>query len=304
MSRPRTRTLAALTALAAGALGLALVGTAQPAAAEQLCTGTIGAQTIGDDVRVPAGAACTLDGTIVDGNVLVGPGARLTVTGATIDGNIQDDGGSAGHVAVTDARIGGNIQLEQGSSAAVADTTIDGDLQLESNVGQLRATGSTIGGNLQANQNTGGLTIIDNRIDGNLQCQSNAPAPTGGGNVVEGSAEGQCATLTGTSTTPPTTTTRPTSRIAGADRYATAVQISHVAFPGGAPTVYLANGARSADALAGKSLTDGPILLVPGCGDVPGSVLAEIRRLDPTRVVALGGAGAVCDQVLATAGNA
>jgi hypothetical protein len=303
MSRSRNRTLAALTALAVGVLGL-VIATAQPAAAERLCTGTIGAQTIGDDVRVPAGAACTLDGTVVEGNVLVGPGARLTVTGATIDGNIQDDDASAGHVAVTAARIGGNIQLEQGTSATVADTAIGGDLQLESNSGQLRATGNTIDGNLQANQNTGGLTIVDNRITGNLQCQSNAPAPTGSGNVVQGSAEGQCATLTGATAEPPTTTARPTSRIAGADRYATAVQISRTAFPNGAPTVYLANGTRSADALAGKSLTDGPILLVPGCGDVPGTVLAEIRRLDPTRVVALGGTGAICDQVLAAAGNA
>jgi hypothetical protein len=37
--------------------------------------------------------------------------------------------------------------------------------------------------------------VTDNVIDGNLQCQGNAPAPTGGGNVVSGNAEDQCASL-------------------------------------------------------------------------------------------------------------
>jgi hypothetical protein len=52
-----------------------------------------------------------------------------------------------------------------------------------------------IGGNLQAVQNTGGVTIQTNRINGNLQCKENAPSPTGGGNIVQGSKEDQCASL-------------------------------------------------------------------------------------------------------------
>ena len=92
-----------------------------------------------------------------------------------------------------------------------------------------------------------------------------------------------------------------TSRLAGADRVGTAVAISQHAFPqpfstGG--SVYLARKDVFADAVAAGSMTDGPVLLVPSCGTVPTVVTAEVARLAPARVVALGGTGAVCDQVL------
>jgi putative cell wall-binding protein len=86
--------------------------------------------------------------------------------------------------------------------------------------------------------------------------------------------------------------------------FETAVRITQASHPQGAVVVYLARADQPADALVGGNLTDGPILLVPACGTVPAVVLAEIRRLDPQRVVALGGPGAVCDAVLAAAGNA
>lgn len=94
------------------------------------------------------------------------------------------------------------------------------------------------------------------------------------------------------------------SRLAGAERYSSAVAISQWAYPSasGASVVYLARGDEFADALTAGSLSDGPVLLTRGgCGDVPGSVLAEIRRIDPDQVVALGGPGAVCDVALQTA---
>lgn len=93
-----------------------------------------------------------------------------------------------------------------------------------------------------------------------------------------------------------------TSRIAGADRVETAVLISRSVFTvsgnGASGSVYLARMDVFADALAAGTLTDGPVLLVPSCGAVPQVVEDEIARLDPARVVGLGGAGAVCDQVL------
>jgi hypothetical protein len=39
------------------------------------------------------------------------------------------------------------------------------------------------------------VVIASNRVDGNLQCKENSPAPTGGGNVVQGVKEDQCAQL-------------------------------------------------------------------------------------------------------------
>ena len=95
-------------------------------------------------------------------------------------------------------------------------------------------------------------------------------------------------------------TGRQSGRLAGASRYDTAVAISAHAFGGAAATVYLANGVNVADAVAGGALTDGPVLLLPGCS-VPTPVASEISRLKPQRVVALGGTGAVCDSALSQA---
>lgn len=96
---------------------------------------------------------------------------------------------------------------------------------------------------------------------------------------------------------------RPVDRYAGASRYATAVAISRAAFPGGAARVFLARGDVFADAVAGGSLTGGPVLLVPPCGDLPAAVGSELRRLSAKSVYALGGRTAVCDAVLSAAAD-
>ena len=97
---------------------------------------------------------------------------------------------------------------------------------------------------------------------------------------------------------------RPTTRLSGADRFATSVEISRHQYAGGATVVYLARSDGFADALAGGVLSNGPILLVPSCGPVPSTVLGEIDRLNPQQVVALGGTTAICDQVLDDASRA
>ncbi|MBW3665126.1 MAG: cell wall-binding repeat-containing protein [Actinobacteria bacterium] len=97
---------------------------------------------------------------------------------------------------------------------------------------------------------------------------------------------------------------REVDRLAGPGRVETAVEISRYQFPNGAPEVYLADKELNPDALVGGSLTLGPILLVPACGDVPEVVLDEIRRLRPARVVALGGEARVCDETLQQAATA
>lgn len=103
---------------------------------------------------------------------------------------------------------------------------------------------------------------------------------------------------------PGSTSGRESGRLSGASRIDTAVAISRAQFPEGADTVYLARADNSVDAVAGGVLTDGPILLVPQCGQLPAVVAEEIARLDPARVVALGGTGAVCDTILEDARTA
>ncbi len=186
-----------LTGLFALALSLsALLAAASTAQAEErVCRGTIGAATV-DNLRVPSGATCTLNGTKVKGTIKVERGARLFANGVNVVGNIQSEGFQT--VSVKEgSTVGGSVQLENGQSdglGRIASTRINGDLQLFSNRARMVARGNTILANLQAVSNTGGLVIQNNRISENLQCKQNSPPPTGGGNVA-GDKEDQCARL-------------------------------------------------------------------------------------------------------------
>lgn len=88
---------------------------------------------------------------------------------------------------------------------------------------------------------------------------------------------------------------REVSRLAGGDRIATAASASASAYPGGAAVAYVARGDDFPDALAAGPLaaaSGGPILLT-GAGGLAPQTAAELERLDPARVVVLGGPAAV-----------
>lgn len=100
---------------------------------------------------------------------------------------------------------------------------------------------------------------------------------------------------------------RATGRLAGADRWATAVEVAKHAFPSGSDRVYLArgDGANYVDAVAGGVLTDGPILLARGsCDWLPGPTGNHLADLGPSTVMALGGSSALCGTVLRQASRA
>lgn len=156
------------------------------------CDGTVGSVTV-DNLIVADGKSCILSGTTVTGHIFVQNSAILVANDIQVVGNIQANGASS--IVVTgDSRIGGNIQAKGGGSAEINGVVIDGDLQIEENVGMVIATDNKIGGNLQAFDNTGGLTISLNAIGGNLQCRENDPEPTVGDENSAESREGQCAT--------------------------------------------------------------------------------------------------------------
>lgn len=179
------------------AFGLATPGIAY--ATDGVCNGTIGAQRF-ENLDVLAGASCTLNGTVVDGNIKVNTNATLLANGVTVGGNIQADG-AASVTVNNNSTVGGSVQIKQGGGATVSQVRVNGDIQLESNRSALVATFNTVGGNVQVFQNTGGATISDNRIDGNLQCKENNPAPTGGRNQAA-TFEDQCAGFGGQPGTP------------------------------------------------------------------------------------------------------
>jgi hypothetical protein len=175
---------------------LALVVAAPAALAEErVCRGTLGATTV-DNLRVPSGASCTLNGTTVKGTIKVERGAKLFAYGVRVVGNIQSEGFQSVFIK-EGSKVGGSVQLENGKSGGVGNVTatrINGDLQFFSNKARMVARGNTILANLQAVSNTGGLVIQNNRIAQSLQCKQNNPPPVGGGNTA-GDKEGQCARL-------------------------------------------------------------------------------------------------------------
>ncbi len=166
----RTTLAITTTAVAVAALGVF----ALPAVAEErTCRGTIGKVTV-DNLRVPQGATCTLNGTFVKGTVKVERDATLRATAIRVIGNIQAE--NHRHVSVAGgSRVDGSLQVKQGGGATVDRSIFGSDVQFFTNSGAIRITG--------------------NRIDGNLQCKENRPAPTGGANVVQGNKEDQCARL-------------------------------------------------------------------------------------------------------------
>jgi serine protease len=90
------------------------------------------------------------------------------------------------------------------------------------------------------------------------------------------------------------------SRIAGPDRYASAAALSTASFATNGPkTVYVATGDVFPDGLTAGPLAgmrNGPLLLVPRTS-LPAVVATELRRLDPTNVVIVGGPMVVSDAV-------
>ncbi|MFA5565888.1 MAG: cell wall-binding repeat-containing protein [Acidimicrobiia bacterium] len=95
-------------------------------------------------------------------------------------------------------------------------------------------------------------------------------------------------------------------RISGETRHETAVALSAANFLPGVNTVYVATSQDFPDALAFGPLgtiTNSPVLLVEP-NSTPASVLAEIKRLKPNQIVAIGGTKAVSDLVLLQLRNA
>lgn len=91
------------------------------------------------------------------------------------------------------------------------------------------------------------------------------------------------------------------TRLAGANRYATAAAISRDTFGSGVSVAYVATGMNFPDALAGVAAAGsggGPVLLVKP-GEIPWETASELGRLRPGRIVVLGGTSVISDGVLA-----
>lgn len=88
-------------------------------------------------------------------------------------------------------------------------------------------------------------------------------------------------------------------RIFGESRYETAAEISAATFDPGVDEVWIATGQDFPDALVAGSAAgaaDGPVLLTKA-DTLPEATAAELRRLEPGRIVVVGGTDAVSESV-------
>lgn len=99
-----------------------------------------------------------------------------------------------------------------------------------------------------------------------------------------------------TGTTPQPIAAPTVTRIAGADRIATAVVFSQTHWPDGADTVYLAAAGDFPDALVAGAGATGPVLLTP-TDELDPRVAVEIKRLGATTVHLVGGSAALSVRV-------
>jgi hypothetical protein len=89
-------------------------------------------------------------------------------------------------------------------------------------------------------------------------------------------------------------------RLWGADRYGTSVAISEASFAPGVPVVYVAVGTGFADALSVAPVggVEGAPVLLTRTGSLPGVVARELDRLDPDRIVVVGGPAVLSNVVI------
>ncbi|MFD0630677.1 N,N-dimethylformamidase beta subunit family domain-containing protein [Catenulispora yoronensis] len=94
-------------------------------------------------------------------------------------------------------------------------------------------------------------------------------------------------------------------RLAGADRYGTAVAVSQHAFAPGVPVAYVAAGTGYPDAMAAGAAGahEGAPVLLTDSNALTASTAAELQRLHPTKIVVLGGLKAVSGTVQAQLWN-
>lgn len=88
-------------------------------------------------------------------------------------------------------------------------------------------------------------------------------------------------------------------RVWGVDRYATAAEASRDAFAPGVPVAFVASGENFPDALAAGAAAaalGGPVLLARQAA-LPWVTETELRRLNPTEIVVVGGEGAISSAV-------
>lgn len=215
-------------------LGIAMVGVAALAAAHATpasadlvtrCIGTAGAVTVPGDLVVPAGQACTLTGTTVEGQVRVRPGADLVVMDVTFNDTVvvAPDAyfdASTSSIAGTVTSRGFGVYLDRSTMGSDVRGRADassftylynstvagqvdaraGDVLLDSSqvAGQVRGIGttfvdvvnSTMFDQLTVKNNPDGTSICASEVDGAANFTGNIGVQVGEGDLISSCTDG------------------------------------------------------------------------------------------------------------------
>lgn len=142
------------------------------------CEGAMGAVVV-EDLVVPAGATCTLDGTQVLGDVTVEPNATLTADFARIGGSVTLASGS--RFRISDSAIDDDVTCTGCSQLVmtfmfdpVDRRAVEGDIEVTGMTnGHLHIEAGRISGDVEVTDSSGDFTFIDNLIEGKLLFANN-----------------------------------------------------------------------------------------------------------------------------------
>jgi hypothetical protein len=168
MARRAASALATLSAIVTASV----MFTAQNANADLVmyCVGSGGPVTVPSDLLVPAGESCSLQGTIITGNVRVAAGANLIVNGGTINGEVRV--ASDGYLDTTNTRIDGEVNLAAGGFGVYMRNTDTGRVVVQPKGSAaiegflFVEQGSKIDGNVNAG--VGEVHVADTEVTGNV----------------------------------------------------------------------------------------------------------------------------------------
>lgn len=150
------RLLGLIAVAATAALALAAPATAR----DLRCNGVFKGKTY-DDVTVPRGAACTLTGSTVRGDVIVLKDAYFQATGTRVRGDIE--GRAAQTVFVdTGSRVGGSVEAVRTIQFYVYNSTVGEDIEPERTVEAVQICGNTVRkGNIEVRRSGTDVLIGD-----------------------------------------------------------------------------------------------------------------------------------------------
>jgi len=217
--------------------------------------------------------------------VLGGPGVVSGAVASTLKA-FQTGGGVS--------RLGGADRYA--TAAAVSRATFGPGLATAYVATGLTFPDALVGGAAAARAGSPVLLTKPNGLPGSTEAELKRLAPTrivvlGGTSAVGDGVLARLRTIATSGTV---------TRLAGADRYATAAAISAASFPAGVPALYVATGLAFPDALVAvpAAATSGAALtLVPGSASVPRVIRTEAARLRPGRLALLGGMAAMNERV-------